>query len=129
MECTGNSKKNLINEKVRRRNNSTEVTSWEYVFELLKSLDYWCEQRNYLIHSAEGTSRQRMIQLFNQVKSHNPDVCHPDNILKNMADILLRGDLKIIKDEHRRFVDGNEYYIYSTVKDWVIEIINTEGLK
>jgi hypothetical protein len=123
-------KRNYVDSQVRSRNILAEIAAWEDVLNLLKSLDYWCNQRNRLIHSAEGVSKNRMQEIFNQERQNYPDACSPQNILKNMAEILSR-NLGIVRDEYRdNFVgDTKKYYIYSEVKEWAIEKLMTDGLR
>lgn len=123
-------KREFVDKKVRMRNIRRELEAWEEVQTLLKSLDYWCTQRNRLIHSAEGVSKKRMQELFTQQHNYNSDLCHPDEILANMAKIL-SSHLEIVTNEYcYKFVGENkQYYIYSEVKDWVIDKLMTDGLR
>ncbi|MHC5726755.1 MAG: hypothetical protein ACYTXY_22000, partial [Nostoc sp.] len=65
-------------------------------------------------------------ELFNQEIKINSFVCAPNSIVINMAEIL-RSDMRIVKNEYRhKFVGENqEYYIYSEVKNWVIQTLDT----
>ncbi|MEH2104386.1 MAG: hypothetical protein V7K76_32560 [Nostoc sp.] len=119
-------KRDFVGNQIQVRNIAKEVQDWKEILSLLKSLDFWCRQRNNLIHSAEGVSQTRMQELFNQEIKINTVVCAPNYIVKNMAEIL-KSDMKIVKNEYRHiFVGENqEYYIYSEVKNWVIQTLDT----
>ena len=103
------------------------VNDWLAVKQNLESLDYWCSQRNKLIHGAEGISKTIMKELYNSQGSKS-QACHPDKILEVMAQIL-DSNLSLIKPEYRKFVGKNaQYYIYSGIKDWSIDQLMNDGL-
>lgn len=116
----------FIESKIRLNNISEQIQHWEEVVDCLESLEFWCIQRNNLIHSAEGVSKEKMQELFEQEKHKKPQTCAPHLILQKMSTILVN-DLGIIKREYKhKFVDENqEYYIYSAVKNWVVQTLNS----
>lgn len=118
-------KRDFVDAQIKLRNVSKEIQDWQQVLNLLISLDFWCQQRNYIIHHAQGISKERMEELF---KPRNQDnVCTPQLIMSNMTKILTN-DLEIVRNEYRhKFVgDNQEYYIYSEVKNWIIQTLDED---
>ncbi|MEZ2239641.1 hypothetical protein [Microcoleus sp.] len=123
-------KRSFIGGKVRLHNKISEIEAWEEILLLLKSFDYWCDRRNELIHHGKGMSKERMKLLYQEVKVENPNICPPDRIIEHMAKILT-SNLEIVKPEYlHKFVrTSTHHYIYSEVKDWVIDKLLKEGLQ
>ena len=127
-------KRNYINNNIVTNKTSEQQEAWEDILECLKSLDFWCDLRNELIHSAEGISKKRIQEVFqcrdllgNNTKhdwqlENNRNACPPQEILENMAEIL-SSNLELVQPQYRQqFVSENsEYYIYSAIKDWAVE--------
>jgi len=121
------SKLNFINKEILNENNPDLINNWEDVKKLLNSLDFWCKQRNAIIHGAEGVSKVKMEELYEEEKRNNPHTTSPDSILTTMEQILTNG-LEIIPKEylHKYVGDNQAHYIYSEVKDWVIETLDSQ---
>ena len=110
-------KRNFLEVLVNYR--QQQLQDWEKVLEALKSLDYWAKKRNEMIHGGSGISIQRMHELYEQDHYQTPEPCKPDKILEVMADIC-RSPLSILKQDYQNYVGGNDYYIYSQVRQWAI---------
>jgi len=123
-------KRSFIGEKLRYRNNASELQAWSKILLVLESFDYWCDRRNELIHHGTGMSKKRMKSLYLNVQAENPGICPPDRIIEHMAKILT-SDLGIVRHEYLHKFVGNAtpHYIYSEVKDWAIDKLLKEGLQ
>ena len=121
-------KRNFIQVLVKFRNLPEEDLFWQEMLTLLKRLDYWAIQRNHLIHSSEGVSKQRMWELWHSRSPKDADACQPNHIQSVMSQILENG-FGIVEDEWRQQFVGDQakYYIYSEVKDWTIEQLLGKG--
>jgi hypothetical protein len=119
-------KRSFVDSHINLNSTIQEKQAWQEILSLLKSIDFWCEQRNEIIHLAKGVSKQKMEELFNQQRQYNSDICAPQSIMSNMTKIL-SNDLEIVRKEYKnKFVgDNQEYYIYSEVKNWVIETLDS----
>jgi hypothetical protein len=112
---------------------------WTKIISSLQKLDYWCDQRNNLIHSAKGMSRNTMKNQLEEDRKNwteedakdkykaNPhQACEVNNILGEMTNICLNvnkllnrnleTDSKYIGDEK-----DTPYYIYDDVLEKVIQ--------
>jgi hypothetical protein len=120
-------KRIFVDNEIRLRSNTKEIQNWKELLNLLISLDFWCEQRNDIIHHAKGVSKDRMEELYKQKIKYDSDVCSPELILSNMAKIL-NNDLEVVRNEYKhKYVGGSQpYYIYSEVKNWVIQTLDTQ---
>lgn len=87
---------------------------------LLKSLDYWIEKRNELVHNAEGISQQR-IQQFN--KQRDQEDCVFEDITRILSKILSNRLVALDKTYRQAFVEENHYYIYSNAKESAIALL------
>ncbi|MEZ2339582.1 hypothetical protein [Microcoleus sp.] len=97
-----------------------QVQDWQKLCEVLKSLDYWVKKRNDMIHGASGISIQRMYELWEQEHfNQNPEPPRPDKIVEEMADIC-RSPLSILKQDYQQYMGGDDYYIYSQIRQWAI---------
>lgn len=116
-------KRKFLDGKVRSRN-SSDKQGWEQVEENLRCLDGWYDRRSYLLHSADGVSKERMRELYKTMKK---ETAHPDAILDVMAEIL-NSPLGIIRQDYRKYVGKTaKYYIYSAAKEWAITALISEG--
>jgi hypothetical protein len=122
-------KRGFIEVLVKFRPNPQEAVFWQEMLGLLKSLDYWVVQRNHLIHSVEGISKQRMRELWQNRSERDAEACPPNKIQQVMTQILHSGFRIVGEDYRRQFVGEKvDYYIYSEVKQWVIAKLLNEGL-
>jgi hypothetical protein len=121
---------NVHNDPEKKRNGKEILND-------LKSLSFWVDKRNDLIHSATGISKERMREVYNEQKrkdgnnrnSTESQLCHPDKIVETMTEIL-KNPLGLIKSDYQCFVNNNQsYYIYSASRDWAITKMITEGLE
>ena len=121
-------KRNFIQVLVKCRNLPEEDLFWQEMLTLLKRLDYRAIQRNHLIHSSDGVSKQRMWELWHSRSLKDADACQPNHIQSVMSQILENG-FGIVEDEWRQQFVGDQakYYIYSEVKDWTIEQLLGQG--
>lgn len=105
--------------------------------EAMKKLDYWCDQRNALIHDSEGVSKERLEQVRRKdCNSQDPRVaqkaqnsCPSEDILTQMSNIYK--DYLIIVNQQLDNPDyldptRESYYIYSDVAMWVKEILDRD---
>ncbi|MGB3401196.1 MAG: hypothetical protein WBA77_00735 [Microcoleaceae cyanobacterium] len=119
-------KLDFINQQVERYK-KVDSNDWLAVKQSLKSLDYWCSQRNKLIHGAEGISQAMMKKLYDSPE-RDKNACSPNKIIEVMTQIL-ESNLSLIKPEYRKFVGKNaQYYIYSGIKEWSMNQLMNEGL-
>lgn len=105
------------------------------VNELLKEMDFWIFLRNQLIHSANGISINR-IHIAYQERYHLfqskiqkqvlDEACTYEQIPEIITQILNNRLLKLRRDDKINFVGTNKFYIYSLVKDWVIEALMSD---
>ncbi|MEH1887633.1 S1 RNA-binding domain-containing protein [Nostoc sp.] len=125
-------KRNFVAALVQFRNRPDEVEAWNRLCKNLEQLDFWIELRNKLIHTATGVSKQLMQDLYD---AYTPEAgktapCPPLEILATMAAITKNKlvDLKTIY--HNDFVgEAADYYIYTSVIDWVVNILVNDGLQ
>lgn len=120
----------LVNHRHQNRRINTEFKSWnqiEYqlednkkvqgIFGLLKSLEYWAEIRNDIIHKGKGISPIRL----EQINSERPyDACSYNEIIPIMKKILISPLIALSNEYKQNFVEKDRYYIYSDIKEWVI---------
>lgn len=104
----------------------------------LKSLDYWAEKRNQLIHSAAGISKQRLavVRCEDDQSGDSPTVkfsCEADQILVKMSQVLtlalqMTGEQLpsgLNRDAHVLDLQG-PYYLYSDLADWTIQLLDQD---
>lgn len=103
----------------------------------MEALDYWCDQRNALIHDSEGVSKERLEQVQRKdCNSQDQSVaqkacksCLPKDILTQMSSIY-KDYLIIVKQklDNPDYLNpnGSSYYIYSDVATWVKEILDRD---
>ncbi|WP_218079713.1 hypothetical protein [Anthocerotibacter panamensis] len=118
------SKRNEITSLIKDRNRE----DWNQILQFLEKLDFWVDVRNQLVHSAQGVSKKSMQELHD---SQPTRACPPRDILSVMKQILqARNGWLLKKPEYlHRFVDLERYYIYSDVREWIINKLMTEGLE
>lgn len=124
----------LINVKYRDRKDT-----WQQIFSSLEKLDYWCEKRNDLIHSAKGMSKETMRKELEEDRKNwteedekdkykaNPHkACEVDNIIGEMTNICLNVN-KILSQgleadsNYIGYANNTPYYIYSNVLEKIIQ--------
>ncbi|HBL15023.1 MAG TPA: hypothetical protein DD379_27235 [Cyanobacteria bacterium UBA11162] len=122
-------KRSFIEVLVRFRSNSQEAMLWQEMQGLLKQLDYWVVQRNHLIHSVQGVSKQRMWELWRSRRESDSEACPPNKILQVMTEIS-QNNLGIVEEDYcQQFVgETAEYYIYCEVRDWAIAQLMNQGI-
>jgi hypothetical protein len=128
------SKWNFVNALIQHRDKVKEKASWEKITTSLDNLDYWIEKRNNLIHSAEGISKENMSKILKEDKENCDNeqefvACKPEEIIAEIT-IIINQTYKLLNLTESKFVnlDKTNYYIYSEVKNWVIDKLMTDGL-
>lgn len=116
--------------------------NWKQIFSSLEKLDYWCDKRNDLIHSAKGMSKESMKKELEEGRKNwteedekdrykaNPHkACEVDNILGEMINVCLNVQ-KILSQEleadskYIGYTNNTPYYIYSDVIEKIIQQLN-----
>lgn len=116
-------KRDFIDNIVNQSKLNKTKTTWNNTRNILQSFNFWCSHRNSLIHGAQGISKQRLKEVWEQRnQSNDANACRSDKILENM-EAILRNDLKLLKqEEFQKFVgEDADYYIYSAVRSYAIE--------
>lgn len=127
------SKWNFVNALIKYRDKVKEKASWDKITASLDNLEYWIEKRNDLIHSAEGISKDSMSKILKEDKENSdaPDfvASEPNAIIAEIT-IIISQTYKLLNLPESEFVnlDKTNYYIYSEVKNWVINKLITDGL-
>ncbi|MEQ9485283.1 hypothetical protein [Coleofasciculus sp. F4-SAH-05] len=80
----------------------------------LKRLDYWAIQRNHLIHSSPGVSKQRMWELWRS-RNRDADACQPNHIQSVMSQILENGFQIVISILRLRIGQLSSYWVGNKV--------------
>jgi len=101
-----------------------QARTFNGILELLKSLDYWIEKRNELVHSAEGISQQR-IQNFNN--DRNNEACPYEEIVPVLSQILSNPLIELNRNYRQEFVEQDNYYIYSNAKESAIQLLKEDA--
>ncbi|MBL1208385.1 hypothetical protein [Geminocystis sp. GBBB08] len=125
------SKWNFVSALIRYRNYDEEKTSWGKITDSLNKLDYWIDQRNKLIHSAEGVSKANMSKLLENDREQQDEnalnACKRDEILSKMTTITIEMR-KILKLPETNYIALDQsYYIYSDVKEWIINKLRNDS--
>ena len=122
------SRSNFI-EKILVPHRKVSSNQWDIVFDALKQLDFWVTQRNQMIHSAEGVSKERMKKLFLNY-TREDRLCAPEQIRNVMAKIC-SSELRLVRDEYREKFVGNkaDFYLYSNITSWVRNQLQAESSK
>lgn len=96
------------------------------VLQQLEKLDFWASVRNDLIHRNQGVSKAQMDELlednrqgYSRKQKMALVACAANEIEYVMASIC-QPELGLVKPEYKRFVGGNDFYIYSQVRSWVL---------
>lgn len=123
-------KRNFI-EKLLIPHSQVDVQHWKSILKLLKSLDFWAEQRNNLIHHSTGVSKETMQELWDECKKSGDRTAslarQPGQIRDVMADIC-QNELGLVKEEYQNNFVGNKarFYLYSDIKEWVFQQLNDD---
>ncbi|MDX2273546.1 MAG: hypothetical protein NW237_16570 [Cyanobacteriota bacterium] len=102
---------------------SQEISSWRECANYLDKLEYWIWKRNDLIHDGRGFSKQR-IQELNEGRDQN--ACDYNEIIKVMSSILCSPLLQLPRQERQRFIEGDDYYLYTDIRQWIIDKLNDD---
>lgn len=108
---------------------------WVKLSELLTSLDYWAKQRNQIVHNAQGVTLESMMETLSSDRenvSHRNSfekieiekACPPNEILSVMAEIYKLYAKIFKKPELKTFGNGEGYYLYADVREWIIQLLN-----
>lgn len=121
-------KRNFI-DKLLIPHSKVDRIDWDSILKSLKSLDFWAEQRNNLIHYSTGISKSKMHDLWNQRNNKATFACQPSQICNVMADIC-QSELGLIDKEYQNnFVcDKAEFYLYSDIREWVFQQLNNDSV-
>ncbi|NJM00076.1 MAG: hypothetical protein HC924_15335 [Synechococcaceae cyanobacterium SM2_3_2] len=95
-----------------------ELESWRECTQNLDKLDYWIKKRNKLIHDGRGFSENRINELNDERRR---DACDYHEITKVMSHILTSPLLQLSKQDKQRFIEGEDYYLYTDLRNWVRE--------
>jgi hypothetical protein len=125
---------------IQFRGQSNEQAAWQEIVDSLTKLDYWIELRNKLTHSANGFSRNSMAASINQDRNRYRrgdrdemaikanEACRHNKILDELTKIMEKM-AKLFNQSDSSYIGLNEsYYIYSDVKQWVLDKLQQEGL-
>jgi hypothetical protein len=110
------------------------ASEWEKLKSLLQKLDYWARQRNQLIHNVKGLSYESMNELLwkDRKSSDNrnkyelqmlKDACDSADILDVMWESYQTYKKCLKPSAGKNTTRDNEFYIYSEIRDWIIEQI------
>ena len=125
------SKRNFI-DKLLIPHSKVDRIHWDSILESLKSLDFWAEQRNNLIHYSTGISKAKMYDLLNEGKKEGNNkaifACQSSQICNVMASIC-QSELGLINKEYQNDFVGNNtrFYLYSDIKEWVFQQLNDDS--
>ncbi|GAB1542233.1 hypothetical protein NUACC21_49070 [Scytonema sp. NUACC21] len=122
------SKWNFVSALIQYRDKIKEKDAWEKITNSLDKLDYWIEQRNYLIHSATGISQESMYKALERDKNNSgvrdyvAKACEPDQILAEITNISNQM-FQILNKPVNKYIGLNDtpYYIYSDVTKLVVQ--------
>lgn len=126
---------NFVADLIKNLNDPQAKKYWITIEKSLKKLDFWIEQRNHIIHNAEGWSKDNLAkELENARKNHrtkNQDnvknACQSNQILMKMTNIISQTRNLLGLSESNYVGLNKPYYIYSQVKDWVIKQLDEFG--
>jgi len=131
-------KRNIVSSLFSK--NSNKKKSWEDIKNLLSQLDSWYHRRNKFVHYDDeasknfgGISKKSLENFYLDEKKKGRNICSLDSILDVMTEII-RNDLLLISSElQSNFVwkdreKNKRYYIYSEVRDWVIEQLTKKDI-
>ncbi len=107
--------------QIRQNLNSAspqELQNWRECAGNLEKLEYWIRKRNELLHDSHGFSKKKIHQL-NQEREEN--ACDYHQITMVMAHILTSPLLQLPKQDKQRFIEGEDYYLYTDLRNWVKE--------
>lgn len=85
----------------------------------IRSLKFWIDRRNDMIHDSQGFSSKRISEL-NQ-DSAKTGACLFQDILPVLSQMLKSPLLKLSNVYKQRFVEGVDLYLYTDLSDWVKE--------
>lgn len=141
-------KRNFVEALFRADNRNTNIG--QTTLAAMQALDYWFAKRNQLIHGAKGVSKLRMQEALEKdkqlaqagkmdnddIKNTIPRACDANQILTQMLHIT-RSTLTLMgstlpasatnsnsADDYLH-PDKEPYYIYSDIRQWVIETLNS----
>jgi len=113
----------LLQHQQNNRNLTDLTNLWSEQKKLLESLDYWVDKKNYLIHSLEGITLNKLHDL-NDEKPAN--ACAYRDITLVMAKLINNPLLELNPNHLQEFVNTGNFYIYANVRDWAIAQLNNE---
>lgn len=125
------SKWNFVSALIDFRDKANEKVARKELADCLDRLDYWVDCRNQLIHSAKGVSKDSMSKLLIQEPKSTPQerACEPDQILAKLTNIRIQTYTLLNQPIHPcvGYEPQVRYYIYSDIKDWIIEQLKTDA--
>jgi hypothetical protein len=89
---------------------------------LWDQLDFWYDVRNDITHGSKGVNRQRIQEIYADRENRDHHACAYDEILEVMADILRQVSSSPLAEKSLE-----DFYIYSTIRDWAIAQLNTRS--
>jgi hypothetical protein len=89
---------------------------------LWDQLDFWYDVRNDITHGSKGVNRQRIQKIYDDRENRDHHACAYDEILEVMADILRQVSSSPLAEKSLE-----DFYIYSTIRDWAIAQLNTRS--
>ncbi|MBE9176919.1 hypothetical protein IQ225_19175, partial [Synechocystis salina LEGE 06155] len=100
------------------------------ILKCLDELDYWCVQRNNLIHRAKGISKATMQELDEEKRTFNKNSCESDKICSVMANICKNPLCAIPQELRENYVEPSlNFYLYSNARSWIQELLREEAKK
>jgi hypothetical protein len=134
------SKRNFLYALIEFRGNSIEQTAWQAIENHLIQLDYWIDLRNSLTHSAQGFSKKSMADSLahdrnlyqrgdrDRTAERANSACNRDDILPTLTSMMAQMSVLLGRDESPYIGLQEPYYIYSDIKQWVLDKLQQEGL-
>jgi hypothetical protein len=134
------SKRNFLSALIEFRGNSTEQTAWQAIENHLIQLDYWIDLRNSLTHSAQGFSKKSMADSLahdrnlyqrgdrDRTAERANSACKRDDILPTLTSMMTQMSVLLGRDVSPYIGLQEPYYIYSDIKQWVLDKLQQEGL-
>ena len=104
-----------------------QARQWEEIESSLVKLDFWINQRNNIMHSAQGVSKESMWEKFND-RADREVICPPDQILSTLNEIISSPLVGLDLSIKKPFVQQSNYYIYTPTFKRVKQLLS-EDLK
>lgn len=138
-------KRSFVKALIETRNQDLEQNCLDNILISMKRLDFWVDRRNKLVHGSQGLSIETMeqeLETYRKIYNQNPasqenpfgpdpaKTSHYKDILGQMT-MICQETLKLIgQPPHScvNFPQNTPYYLYSEIKDWVINTLNKSSV-